>query len=181
MAEINLLPQEYRLQQQAKKRQRSCLVVFFILLIFFCGHLLGLVGKVQFYRRELADLQQQLASLEAELAVFAELEEREELIEEGRELYKQLVQGDLPWSLILREMEGAARLGIHLDQLHIDSEGRLIVLGQAAELASIASLFTYLAQSPGLDGIDIDYVRQGNEGQWLFSLQGWVRQVGGEL
>lgn len=114
MAEINLLPQEYRLQQQAKKRQRSCLVVFFILLIFFCGHLLGLVGKVQFYRRELADLQQQLASLEAELAVFAELEEREELIEEGRELYKQLVQGDLPWSLILREMEGAARLGIHL-------------------------------------------------------------------
>lgn len=55
------------------------------------------------------------------------------------------------------------------------------MLGQAAELASIASLFTYLAQSPGLDGIDIDYVRQGNEGQWLFSLQGWVRQVGGEL
>lgn len=90
MADLNLLPREYRLQQRAKRRKRSCLVVSFIQFVLLAGHILSLAGRIQWYRRELADLQQQLAGLEEELAVLEEWEEKGRIIEKRQQLSSQL-------------------------------------------------------------------------------------------
>lgn len=178
MADLNLLPREYRLQQRAKRRKRSCLVVFFILFVLLAGHILSLAGRIQWYRRELADLQQQLAGLEEELVVLEEWEEKGRIIEKRQQLSSQLERENLPWSLLLGDLEGAARPGILFEQLHIDREGKITLLGEAGELASIAAFLSSLAASPRLATLDLDYVRQGKEGQWLFALEGRVKQVG---
>jgi Tfp pilus assembly protein PilN len=178
VADINLLPHDYGMQGRVKRRRKCCLVIFFVLLVLLCTWFLGLVGKIQSYRRELDDLQQQLASQEPDLLILDELEQKDELIKQRRQLCNQLEQGGLSWPVLMREIEEAARQGILLEQLHIDREGKVMVQGQAAELASIASFLSFLAASSDLDKIDIDYVKLGKEGEWLFALQGWAHQVG---
>ena len=174
MAEINLLPAQYRQQQWRRKLRPLCgfgSVLVAGLLVFW---LASLVNGLNVYRQEVIGIEEELADLQPLLAELRELEEQKEQLYYRRTLLATLDKGRFPWQKFLVVLEGVVPAQVEVGGISIDSAGHVIISGRGDGLTRIALFLENLGGLEHLEGVELGELRQDPGGAWVFEILGQV-------
>lgn len=128
MFKINLVPEVQQAKQKATRRNTlSTIIAISILAVCVAGLLI--IGAIKLTKSaQLSNVNEDIATVEAESAQYAELEKTVLSLEEGLAGIKQILSGDNAWTKLLPHLEAATPKDIQYQSISLEGstvEGEL--------------------------------------------------------
>lgn len=184
MFKINLVPEVQELKQKVKKINTMA-TTFAVVFIGLCVlSLLILAGLLLAKNRELADTKDQIATTEAEISKYKELEETVLSLEQGLAGARAILDGENRWTKFLNHLEKATPNDVQFIKLRLTS-GKVEADLKGQSVNSLArlseSLKSYKVISlsgPGKPGETVDIIIDGGSESALVKTNGrWICAV----
>jgi Tfp pilus assembly protein PilN len=160
MANINLLPVEYREKAKFSIR-RTLIILFFIILIFSSAYFyFSLELQIDYKEQELKTMKSELASIEKVIAEVKNLEKDKKIIEERINIIQGLIDNQSHLSRILGDYSASLLDEVWVDNLSFSANQTFNFTANTFNNYLIAKYMVTLKDNPTFDSIDLGYVRK---------------------
>ena len=160
MANINLLPVEYREKEKFSIR-RILIILFVIILIFGSAYLyFSLELQIDYKEQELKTMKSELASIEKVIQEVKNLENDKKIIEERINIIQGLIDNQSHLSRILGEYSASLLDEVWVDNLSLSANQTFNFTANTFNNYLIAKYMVTLKDDPTFDNIDLGYVRK---------------------
>ena len=195
MANINLLPVEYKEKEKFSIR-RILIILFFIILIFGSAYLYFFLElQIDYKEQELKTMKSELASIEKVIQEVINLENDKKMIEERINIIQGLIDNQSHLSRILGEYSASLMDEVWIDNLSLSANQTFNFTATTYNNYLIAKYMVTLKDDPTFDNIelssvtkskikeedtDIEIVRFGLSGIFLSVptlLSGWINSI----
>ena len=160
MANINLLPIEYR--EKAKFSIRRILIIsFFIILLFGSAYFyFSLELQIDYKEQELKTMKSELASIEKVIKEVKNLEKDKKTIEERISIIQGLIDNQSHLSRTLGEFSANILDEVWVDNITLNANQTFNFSANTFNNYLIAKYMVTLKDNPTFDNIDLGYVRK---------------------
>jgi len=160
MANINLLPVEYR--EKAKfSIKRTLIILFFIILIFGSAYFyFSLELQIDYKEQQLKTMKSELASIEKVIKEVKDLEKDKKIIEERINIIQRLIDNQSHLSRIMGEYSAALLDEVWVDNLTLSANQTFNFIANTFNNYLIAKYMVTLKDDPTFDNIELGYVRK---------------------
>lgn len=160
MANINLLPIEYKEKEKFSIR-RILVILFVIILIFGSAYLyFSLELQIDYKEQELKVMKSELASIEKVIQEVKNLENDKKMIEERINIIQGLVDNQSKLSRILGEYSASLPDEVWVDNLSLSANQTFNFTANTFNNYLIAKYMVALKDDPIFDNIELAYVRK---------------------
>ena len=160
MANINLLPVEYREKEKFSIR-RILIILFVIILIFGSAYIyFSLELQIDYKEQELKTMKSELASIEKVIQEVKNLENDKKIIEERINIIQGLIDNQSHLSRILGEYSASLLDEVWVDDLSLSANQTFDFTANTFNNYLIAKYMVTLKDNPTFDNIDLGYVRK---------------------
>jgi len=161
MANINLLPIEYR--EKEKFNIRRILVILLVTILIFGSAYLyfSLELQIDYKEQELKTKKSELASIEKVIQEVKNLERDKKIIEERINIIQGLIDNQSHLSRILGEYSASLLDEVWVDNLSLSANQTFNFAANTFNNYLIAKYMVTLKNDPTFDNIDLGYVRKG--------------------
>jgi len=161
MANINLLPIEYR--EKEKFNIRRILVILLVTILIFGSAYLyfSLELQIDYKEQELKTKKSELASIEKVIQEVKNLERDKKIIEERINTIQGLIDNQSHLSRILGEYSASILDEVWVDNLSLSANQTFNFAANTFNNYLIAKYMVTLKNDPTFDNIDLGYVRKG--------------------
>ena len=160
MANINLLPVEYREKEKFSIR-RILIILFVIILIFGSAYIyFSLELQIDYKEQELKTMKSELASIEKVIQEVKNLENDKKMIEERINIIQGLIDNQSHLSRILGEYSASLLDEVWVDNLSLSANQTINFTANTFNNYLIAKYMVTLKDNPTFDNIDLGYVRK---------------------
>jgi len=160
MANINLLPVEYR--EKEKFNLRRVLIILFIFLLAFGSAYLyfSLELQIDYKEQQLTTMKSELAAIEKVIKEVQNLEKDKKMIEERIVVIQGLIDNQSRLSRILGEFSAAILNEVWVDNLSLSANQTFDFTANTFNNYLIAKYMVALKNEPTFDNIELGYVRK---------------------
>ena len=160
MANINLLPVEYR--EKAKFSIRRILIILFVIILIFGSayFYFSLELQIDYKEQELKTLKIELASIEKVIEEVKNLEKDKKIIEERINIIQRLIDNQSHLSRILGEYSASLLDEVWVDNLSLSANQTFDFTANTFNNYLIAKYMVTLKDNPTFDNIELGYVRK---------------------
>jgi len=160
MANINLLPVEYREKEKFNLR-RVLIILFVIILVFGSAYFyFSLELQIDYKEQELKTMKSELASIEKVIKEVKNLENDKKIIEERINIIQGLIDNQSHLSRILGEYSASLLDEVWVDNLSLSANQTFDFTANTFNNYLIAKYMVTLKDNPTFDNIDLGYVRK---------------------
>jgi len=160
MANINLLPIEYREKEKFNIR-RILVILLVIILIFGSAYLyFSLEMQIDYKEQELKTKKSELASIEKVIQEVKNLERDKKIIEERINIIQGLIDNQSHLSRILGEYSASLLDEVWVNNLSLSANQTFNFTANTFNNYLIAKYMVILKDDPTFDNIDLGYVRK---------------------
>jgi len=160
MANINLLPIEYKEKEKFNIR-RILIILFFIILIFGSAYFyFSLELQIDYKEQELSRMKSELASIEEVIKEVKNLESDKKIIEERINTIQGLIDNQSHLSRILGEYSASLPVEVWVDNLSLSANQTFNFSANTFNNYLIAKYMVTLKDDPTFDNIELAYVRK---------------------
>ena len=160
MANINLLPVEYR-EKEKFSINRILIILLFIILIFGFAYLyFSLEMQIDYKEQELKTMKIELASIEKVIQEVQNLERDKKIIEERINIIQGLIDNQSHLSRILGEYSASLLDEVWVDSLSLSANQTFDFTANTFNNYLIAKYMVTLKDNPTFENIDLGYVRK---------------------
>ena len=160
MANINLLPVEYREKEKFSIR-RILIILFIIILIFASAYFyFSLELQIDYKEQELKTMKSELASIEKVIKEVKNLEKDKKIIEERINIIQRLIDNQSHLSRILGEYSASLLDEVWVDNLSLNANQTFDFTANTFNNYLIAKYMVTLKDNPTFDNIELGYVRK---------------------
>ena len=160
MANINLLPVEYREKEKFSIR-RILIILFIIILIFASAYFyFSLELQIDYKEQELKTMKSELASIEKVIKEVKNLEKDKKIIEERINIIQRLIDNQSHLSRILGEYSASLLDEVWVDNLSLSANQTFDFTANTFNNYLIAKYMVTLKDNPTFDNIELGYVRK---------------------
>ena len=158
MANINLLPVEYKEKEKFSIR-RILIILFFIILIFGSAYLyFSLELQIDYKEQELKTMKSELASIEKVIQEVKNLERDKKMIEERINIIQGLIDNQSHLSRILGEYSASLMDEVWVDSLSLSANQTFNFTATTYNNYLIAKYMVTLKDDPTFDNIELSSV-----------------------
>ncbi len=160
MANINLLPVEYR--EKAKFSIRRILIILFVIILIFGSayFYFSLELQIDYKEQELKTLKIELASIEKVIEEVKNLEKDKKIIEERINIIQRLIDNQSHLSRILGEYSASLLDEVWVDSLSLSANQTFDFTANTFNNYLIAKYMVTLKDNTTFDNIELGYVRK---------------------
>ena len=160
MANINLLPIEYR--EKAKFSIRRILIILFVIILIFgfAYFYFSLELQIDYKEQELKILKIELASIEKVIEEVKNLEKDKKIIEERINIIQRLIDNQSHLSRILGEYSASLLDEVWVDNISLSANQTFDFTANTFNNYLIAKYMVTLKDNPTFDNIELGYVRK---------------------
>ena len=160
MANINLLPVEYR--EKAKFSIRRILIILFVIILIFgfAYFYFSLELQIDYKEQELKILKIELASIEKVIEEVKNLEKDKKIIEERINIIQRLIDNQSHLSRILGEYSASLLDEVWVDNISLSANQTFDFTANTFNNYLIAKYMVTLKDNPTFDNIELGYVRK---------------------
>ena len=160
MANINLLPVEYR--EKAKFSIRRILIILFVIILIFGSayFYFSLELQIDYKEQELKTLKIELASIEKVIEEVKNLEKDKKIIEERINIIQRLIDNQSHLSRILGEYSASLLDEVWVDNLSLSANQTFDFTANTFNNYLIAKYMVTLKDNPTFDNIELGYVHK---------------------
>ena len=160
MANINLLPVEYR--EKAKFSIRRILIILFVIILIFGSayFYFSLELQIDYKEQELKILKIELASIEKVIEEVKNLEKDKKIIEERINIIQRLIDNQSHLSRILGEYSASLLDEVWVDNISLSANQTFDFTANTFNNYLIAKYMVTLKDNPTFDNIELGYVRK---------------------
>lgn len=160
MANINLLPVEYREKAKFSIR-RTLIILFFIILIFGSAYFyFYLELQIDYKEQELKTMKSELASIEKVIKEVKDLEKDKKIIEERINIIQRLIDNQSHLSRIMGEYSAALLDEVWVDSLSLSANQTFDFSANTFNNYLIAKYMVTLKDNPTFDNIELGHIRK---------------------
>jgi len=160
MANINLLPVEYREKEKFSIR-RIFIILFVVILIFGSAYFyFSLELQIDYKEQELRVMKSELASIEKVIKEVKNLEKDKKTIEERINIIQGLIDNQSHLSRILGEYSASLLDEVWVDNLSLSANQTFDFTANTFNNYLIAKYMVTLKDDPTFDNIELGYVRK---------------------
>ena len=160
MANINLLPVEYREKEKFSIR-RILIFLFVIILVFGSAYFyFSLELQIDYKEQELKTMKSELASIEKVIKEVKNLEKDKKTIEERINIIQGLIDNQSHLSRILGEYSASLLDEVWVDNLSLSANQTFDFTANTFNNYLIAKYMVTLKDNPTFDNIELGYVRK---------------------
>jgi len=160
MANINLLPVEYR--EKEKFSLRRVLIILFVVILAFGSVYLyfSLELQIDYKEQELKTMKTELSAIEKVIKEVKDLEKNKKIIEERIAVIQGLFDNQSHLSRILGEFSASILDDVWLDNLSLSANQTFDFTANTFNNYLIAKYMVTLKDDPTFDNIELGYVRK---------------------
>lgn len=160
MANINLLPVEYR--EKEKFNLRRVLIILFVVILAFGSVYLFFSLELQIYYKEqrLKIMETELAAIEKVIKEVKNLEKDKKVIEERIKVVQGIIDNQSHLSRILGEFSAAILDEVWIDNLSLSANQTFDFTASTLNNYLIAKYMVALKNDDTFDNIELSYVRK---------------------
>ena len=160
MANINLLPIEYR--EKAKFSIRRILIILFVIILIFGSayFYFSLELQIDYKEQELKTMKSELASIEKVIQEVKNLENDKKMIEERINIIQGLIDNQSHLSRILGEYSASLLDEVWVDNLSLSANQTFNFTATTYNNYLVAKYMVTLKDDPTFDNIDLGYVHK---------------------
>ena len=160
MANINLLPIEYR--EKEKFNLRRVLIILFVVILVFCSTYLffSLELQIDYKEQRLKTMKTELAAVEKVIKEVKDLEKGKKIIEERIKIIQGLIDNQSHLSRILGEFSSSILDDVWVDNLSLSANQTFDFTANTFNNYLIAKYMLVLKDDPTFDNIELSYVRK---------------------
>jgi len=160
MANINLLPVEYR--EKEKFNLRRVLIILFVVFLVFCSTYLffSLELQIDYKEQRLKTMKTELAAVEKVIKEVKDLEKGKKIIEERIKIIQGLIDNQSHLSRILGEFSSSIIDDVWVDNLSLNANQTFDITANTLNNYLIAKCMVTLKNDPTFDNIELGYVRK---------------------
>lgn len=160
MANINLLPVEYREKEKFNLR-RVLIILFIILLAFGSAYLyFSLELQIDYKEQQLTIMKSELAAIEKVIKEVKNLEKDKKMIEERIVVIQGLIDNQSHLSRILGEFSASILDEAWVDNFNLSANQTFDFTANTFNSYLIAKYMVALKNEPTFDNIELGYVRK---------------------
>lgn len=160
MANINLLPVEYREKQKFSIR-RIIIILFFVLLAFGSAYLYySLEFEIEFKEQELKTMKTELARLEEVIKEVRNLEKDKKIVEDRIKVIEGLIANQSHLSRILGEFSYSILDEVWINNLSLNANKTFNFTANTYNNYLIAKYMVTMKDEPTFENIELAYVRK---------------------
>jgi len=160
MANINLLPEEYR--EKPKYNLKRVLTILFVVLLAFGTTYLYyyLELQIDYKEQQLKIMKTELATIDKVIVEVSSLKKDKEIIEERVKVIEDLIANQFHLSRTLGEFSAALLDEVWVDNLSLNANQTFEVTGNTLNNYLIAKCMVALKNDPTFDNIELGYARK---------------------
>ncbi|MHC2994428.1 MAG: PilN domain-containing protein [Candidatus Atribacteria bacterium] len=160
MANINLLPVEYR--EKEKFNLRRVLIILFVVILVFCSTYLffSLELQIDYKEQQLKTMKTELAVIEKIIKEVKNLEKDKKIIEERIKIIQGLIINQSHLSRILGEFSSSILDDVWVDNLSLSANQTFDFTANTFNNYLIAKYMLALKNDDTFDNIELSYVRK---------------------
>jgi Tfp pilus assembly protein PilN len=160
MANINLLPVEYREKEKFNLR-RVLIILFIVLLAFGSAYLyFSLELQIDYKEQQLTIMKSELAAIEKVIKEVQNLEKDKKMIEERIVVIQGLIDNQSHLSRILGEFSASILDEVWVDNFNLSANQTFDFTANTSNNYLIAKYMVALKNEPTFDYIELGYVRK---------------------
>jgi len=160
MANINLLPVEYK-EKQKFNLKRLLIILFIILLIFGTVYLYYYLElQIDYKERQLKIMKTELATIDKVIVEVSNLKKDKEIIEERVKVIEDLIASQFHLSRTLGEFSAVILDEVWMDNLSLNTDQTFDFTANTLNNYLIAKCMVTLKNDPTFDNIELGYVRK---------------------
>ena len=160
MANINLLPVEYREKEKFNLR-RVLIILFIVLLAFGSAYLyFSLEFQIDYKEQELKNMKSELAAIEKIIKEVQNLEKDKKIIEDRIAVIQGLIDNQSRLSRILGEFSASILDEVWVDNFNLSANQTFDFTGNTFNNYLIAKYMVALMNDDTFENIDLGYVRK---------------------
>ena len=160
MANINLLPVEYREKEKFSLR-RVLIILFVVILAFGSAYLyFSLELQIDYKEQELKTMKSELTAIEKVIKEVKDLEKDKKLIEERIAVIQGLFDNQSHLSRILGEFSASILDEVWMDNLSLSANQTFDFTANTFNNYLIAKYMVALKNEPTFDNIELEYVKK---------------------
>ena len=160
MANINLLPIEYREKQKFSIR-RILIILFFVLLVFGTAYVYYYLElQIDYKEQQLKTMKTELASLEKVIKEVKDLEKDKKIVEDRIQVIEGLFNNQAHLSRILGEYSALLMDEVWIDNLSLSANQTIDFSANTYNNYLVAKYMVTLKDDPTFDNIELAFVRK---------------------
>jgi len=160
MANINLLPVEYR-EKEKFNIKRVLIILFFVLLAFGTAYLYYYLElRIDYKEQQLKTMKTELASLEKVIKEVKDLEKDKKMVEDRIQVIEGLFNNQSHLSRILGEYSASLPDEVWVDNLSLNANQTFNFNANTFNNYLIAKYMVTLKDDPTFDNIDLGSIRK---------------------
>jgi len=160
MANINLLPVEYREKEKFNLR-RVLIILFVVFLAFGTAYLYYYLElQIDYKEQQLKIMKTELAALEKVIKEVKDLEKDKKMVEERIQVIEGLIKNQSHLSRILGEYSASLMDEVWIDNLSLSANQTFDFSAHTYNNYLIAKYMVTLKDDPTFDNIELAYVRK---------------------
>ncbi len=176
MAEINLLPEEERSQEQFETLKQRLIIVSIGLLIFTAISTLTTLGFFTALASKRSDLVNQIDSTSKQIDSLKSSEELIVVVKGKASTADKIISSRTNYSVFFTKLSALIPEGVYFTELRF-SGGKISISGKAKTSSDVAGLVSSLLSTAGVglvSGITVDSLTSGEGGIYTFALSAQV-------
>ena len=160
MANINLLPVEYR--EKEKFNLRRVLIILFVVILVFCSTYLffSLELQIDYKEQRLNTMKTELATIDKVIIEVSNLKKDKAIIEERVKVIEDLIANQFHLSRTLGEFSAVLLDEVWVDNLSLNANQTFDITANTLNNYLIARCMVALKNDPTFDNIELGYVRK---------------------
>ncbi len=160
MANINLLPVEYREKEKFNLR-RILIILFVVLLVFGTAYLYYYLElQIDYKEQQLKIMKTELAAIEKIIKELKDLEKDKKIIEDRIAVIQGLINNQSRLSRILGEFSATILDEVWIDNLNLSANQTFDFTANTFNNYLVAKYMVTLKNDPTFDNIELAYVRK---------------------
>ncbi|MBU4349380.1 hypothetical protein KJ830_10525 [bacterium] len=160
MANINLLPDEYK-EKQKYNLKRILIILFVVFMAFGTAYLYYYLElQIDYKERQLKIMKTELATIEKVIIEVSNLKKDKEIIEERVKVIEDLIANQFHLSRTLGEFSAVLLDEVWLDNLSLNTNQTFDFTANTLNNYLIAKCMVTLKNDPTFDNIELGYVRK---------------------
>jgi len=160
MANINLLPDEYK-EKQKYNLKRILIILFVVFMAFGTAYLYYYLElQIDYKERQLKIMKTELATIEKVIIEVSNLKKDKEIIEERVKVIEDLIANQFHLSRTLGEFSAVLLDEVWMDNLSLNTNQTFDFTANTLNNYLIAKCMVTLKNDPTFDNIELGYVRK---------------------
>lgn len=160
MANINLLPVEYK-EKQKFNLKRVLIILFIILLAFGTAYLYYYLElQIDYKERQLKIMKTELATIDKVIVEVSNLKKDKAIIEERVKVIEDLIANQFHLSRTLGDFSAVLLDEVWVDNLSLNADQTFDITANTLNNYLIAKCMVTLKNDPTFDNIELGYVRK---------------------